>query len=545
MDEWENLDQCSSGHTESVDSGDEAKTHDDRHLEDWVKPFDLEDPESRGLERLYPGPRPHRLRSWRNRLYPELNEPPEPTVIYKHEEGRYPFSCVQKLPDVDPTRRGSIEERRIAERKAIFEVIGDTNWRTPIDPGFSMCNPDDYPWENVEDELFEEVSNLDPRKGPVTRDVWYRHWNHQVDLYCDRPATQATRRAGLFRCYVCKKQHWTIRDGVELRRCLICKNVFMCPRHWIRPACLIDTEIAVVCCRHTRLTPGPGSWNPVGYYPILEGGPTKGHLQERWQDEDNIVPPRVASRDPEHPEVIRRVPYRIWGDQDASPSSEESGPEYYQELARRCQVSRYQQVEERKAIDDAETTEHYEELARLRLALANKPYPFRPEELTDGHEDFVLSHDLTAIDPSIDPSKQDGLMGIFSPGGPSAGEEQQSGTDLPAMSSTGQYHVKRELSPGGPSAGEELFPDAKRLKTEQLALEQEMENVYSSDRNLTAPRERFYKTEDKCCVCDAPDFWWKPLVNGKCWFKDPCCNHRFCEEHGHTVGHYRPANMNI
>eukprot|EP00971_Amphidinium_carterae_P031523 620786-Amphidinium_carterae.1 len=81
----------------------------------------------------------------------------------------------------------------------------------------------------------------------------------------------------------------------------------MCPQHWIRPACLLDTDYAVVCCRHTRLTPGPGSWNPIGYYPILEGGPTKGHLQERWQDEDHIVPPRVASHDPEHPEVQRRV----------------------------------------------------------------------------------------------------------------------------------------------------------------------------------------------------------------------------------------------
>eukprot|EP00971_Amphidinium_carterae_P307134 6103931-Amphidinium_carterae.2 len=524
----------SSGYTESGQS--DAETHNHRHLEDWVEPYDLADPESRGMERLYPGPRPHRLRSWRRRLFPELDAPPN--VIYRDEEGRYPFSRIQKFPIVDPASRESVEARRIAERQAVFETLTRTTWKTPTDPGWSVHNPDDYPWDALENEL-DDCTNKDPHKGPVAKHNWERYWNHEVDRFCEQPPNEATVKAKRHRCYVCKKPHWNTRDGVELRRCLLCRNVFTCPQHWIRLACM-DTFYVVVCCRHTRFTPGPGSWNPVGYYPILEGMPTIRHLQERWQDEDNIVPAKVASYDPERPEVKKRVPYRIWGDQEASSSDSETGPEYYENLARMCRVLRYQ-ADEQKAIDDAETDEHYEALARLRLALANKPYPFRPEEVNEGHEDFVMSHDLTAIDSS----KQDELMGVFSPGGPSAGEEQQSGTDLPAMSSTGQYHVTGELSPGGPSAGEKLFPDAKRLKTERLALEQEMEDVYSSDRNLIAPRERFYKTEDKCCVCQAPDFWWKPLVNGRCWFKDPCCNHRFCEEHGHTVGHYRPANMNI
>eukprot|EP00971_Amphidinium_carterae_P317645 6314279-Amphidinium_carterae.1 len=311
------MDQQDSGQSESVKS--DEKTHDGRHLEDWVKPYDLADPESNGLERLYPGPRPHRLRSWRNKLYPDLDAPAGPFVLYKHEEGRYPFSCIQKFPDVDPARRESLEERRIAERKAVFETIVTTKWKTPTDPGYIMCNPDDYPWEALEEELFY-CKNRDPRKGPVARDRWHVYWNHQADLFCEAPANDTTRRAGRYRCYVCKQQHWSItRDGVELRRCLICRNVFMCPKHWIRLACM-DTTFAVVCCRHTRFTPGTGSWNPTGYYPILEGMPTKLHLQERWQDEDHIVPAQVASHDPEHPEVRRRVPYRIWGDQDASSS---------------------------------------------------------------------------------------------------------------------------------------------------------------------------------------------------------------------------------
>eukprot|EP00971_Amphidinium_carterae_P114793 2273848-Amphidinium_carterae.1 len=86
-------------------------------------------------------------------------------------------------------------------------------------------------------------------------------------------------------------------------------------------------------------------------------------------------------------------------------------------------------------------------MARLRRAMATKPYPY-PEEASEGHEDFVMSHDLTAAYSS----RQDGLMGAPSSGGPSADEGQRPETDLPAMSSTGQYHGTGELSPGGPSA---------------------------------------------------------------------------------------------
>eukprot|EP00971_Amphidinium_carterae_P123505 2446019-Amphidinium_carterae.1 len=74
----------------------------------------------------------------------------------------------------------------------------------------------------------------------------------------------------------------------------------------------MDTVFAVVCCRHTRFTPGIGSWNPTGYYPRLECMPKKVLLQERWQDEDNIIPNHW-------------IPYdSIWGDQEASSSDPES-----------------------------------------------------------------------------------------------------------------------------------------------------------------------------------------------------------------------------
>eukprot|EP00971_Amphidinium_carterae_P075436 1490523-Amphidinium_carterae.1 len=42
-----------------------------------------------------------------------------------------------------------------------------------------------------------------------------------------------------------------------------------------------------ICCRHTRYTPGWGSWNPTGGYPELTEYPII-PLAERWQDIDDI-----------------------------------------------------------------------------------------------------------------------------------------------------------------------------------------------------------------------------------------------------------------
>eukprot|EP00971_Amphidinium_carterae_P143698 2847265-Amphidinium_carterae.1 len=42
-----------------------------------------------------------------------------------------------------------------------------------------------------------------------------------------------------------------------------------------------------ICCRHTRYTPGWGSWNPTGGYPELTEFPIIPKA-ERWQDIDDI-----------------------------------------------------------------------------------------------------------------------------------------------------------------------------------------------------------------------------------------------------------------
>eukprot|EP00971_Amphidinium_carterae_P094098 1862286-Amphidinium_carterae.1 len=42
-----------------------------------------------------------------------------------------------------------------------------------------------------------------------------------------------------------------------------------------------------ICCRHTRYTPGWGSWNPTGGFPELTEFPII-PMAERWQDIDDI-----------------------------------------------------------------------------------------------------------------------------------------------------------------------------------------------------------------------------------------------------------------
>eukprot|EP00971_Amphidinium_carterae_P330562 6463675-Amphidinium_carterae.2 len=126
-----------------------------------------------------------------------------PVIVYKNETGLYPLSCVQRFPDVDLARRETIEQRRIMDRKALFESFVSIPGRST--PGRSMRNPDDYPWIPLEDELFD-CKNKNPHKGPVSRDVWHVYWNRQTECFCDFPPSQVAEEEGLYRCYVCRER---------------------------------------------------------------------------------------------------------------------------------------------------------------------------------------------------------------------------------------------------------------------------------------------------------------------------------------------------
>eukprot|EP00971_Amphidinium_carterae_P038661 760115-Amphidinium_carterae.2 len=164
----------------------------------------------------------------------------------------------------------SKEIRRWQERKAFFE-------RT------KLPNPDAYPWhedcanmEDLRDMAPFEIGNV------CSRARWQLGTRGWLRDYCYQEYT--TTQAGLrYWCYVCLKGGG--RD-VPLARCAACDNVFMCMEHRIFPDCMhnfYDNRITI-CCRHSRYTPGLGSWNPMGGYPPLKHT-SEVKKQEDWREE--------------------------------------------------------------------------------------------------------------------------------------------------------------------------------------------------------------------------------------------------------------------
>eukprot|EP00971_Amphidinium_carterae_P242568 4816124-Amphidinium_carterae.2 len=189
---------------ESVGSGPESlQFHkivwDTRHMAERVRPYPIESPESEGLERLYPAARPRQPIRGDQKLYPWLKEiwqsEKDDTrpfgFVYAAEKGRYPFSSVQRLPDVVPGDHQSIKERNRMERKALYETI-------------DLANPDDYPWPGAPEKDDQYWDNEDPTKGPMN---W---WNW--DYYCSEQAEirsfamPSEEKMKYYYCYVCKKK---------------------------------------------------------------------------------------------------------------------------------------------------------------------------------------------------------------------------------------------------------------------------------------------------------------------------------------------------
>eukprot|EP00971_Amphidinium_carterae_P315005 6261845-Amphidinium_carterae.1 len=253
-----------SSSVESTGSGSESlQLHkivwDTRHMAEYTKPYPIESPESEGLERLYPAARPRRLIGGDRKPFVWLRETRQEQMddtrlfgfIYASEKGRYPFSVVQRLPDVVPGDHQSIKERNRMERKALYETI-------------DLANPDDYPWPGAPEKDDQYCANEDPTKGPVNRSTWEVHCSEQTE---ERSfAMPSEEKMKYYHCYTCKKKGMKKRNPewvVDMFKCLICEDVYT----------------------STRLV--PSSWNPKGGYPRLEGFPRL-PKQERWQDIDDV-----------------------------------------------------------------------------------------------------------------------------------------------------------------------------------------------------------------------------------------------------------------
>eukprot|EP00971_Amphidinium_carterae_P262259 5201870-Amphidinium_carterae.1 len=250
-----------------------------RHLAEYVQPYDVGSPESEGLARLYPAAMPRRPVDGNKRPYQYVREIGKVdrddvrffALIYAKEKGRYPFSKVQRMPDIVPGDGRSNKERDRMERRALFETL-------------DLSNPDDYPWPGSAVRDDPDHENEDPTQGPMSWWNWDFYCCVQTEYRClQLPPEDKMHR---YYCYVCEKPGTRPEhpDSAELFKCLICEDVYMCKEHSIFLKSLGSS--ARVCCRHNRYTPGHGSWNPVGGYPPLMDKP---HIakQERWQDVDD------------------------------------------------------------------------------------------------------------------------------------------------------------------------------------------------------------------------------------------------------------------
>eukprot|EP00971_Amphidinium_carterae_P003849 76383-Amphidinium_carterae.1 len=213
------------------------------HLAEYVQPYPITSPESEGLARLYPAARPRKPVAGHKRPYRWVREIGQLDrndarffgLIYAKESGRYPFSNVHRLPDIVPGDSRSIKERDRMERRALYETL-------------DLPNPDDYPWPGSDVKDDPQWENEDPTKGPTNWWSWDFHCCVQAEFRClTVPEREKMKH---YVCYICKKPGtWvTDPDQIDMYKCLICDDVYMCKEHSIF---LKSLDCAArVCCRH-------------------------------------------------------------------------------------------------------------------------------------------------------------------------------------------------------------------------------------------------------------------------------------------------------
>eukprot|EP00971_Amphidinium_carterae_P257019 5102622-Amphidinium_carterae.1 len=235
------------------------------------------DPDPRGILS-----RPYRLRDWGrgNYAHPQLAEG---YIIYPHEAGCYPRSCVPRFVDVGNHDPVALALRQRQERQALLELrsnvprlvdVGDDDQealalrqrqeRQALLELAPLSNPDVYPWREGGDAIHTPGDiNLFYWVGPISRPRWelecYRAINSFCYLESSRPPGARTW------CYVCRDghPHNTTRTNPPLAKCMICIDVYMCYQHRIFLACL----------------------GPEGGYPVLEESALMSY-HEYWEDPD-------------------------------------------------------------------------------------------------------------------------------------------------------------------------------------------------------------------------------------------------------------------
>eukprot|EP00971_Amphidinium_carterae_P069518 1375531-Amphidinium_carterae.1 len=127
-----------------------------------------------------------------------------------------------------------------------------------------------------------------------------------------------------------------------------------------------------VCCRHTRYTPGWGSWNPTGGYPELTEFPIIPKA-ERWQDVDDVCTSNGiqycqncdSEKEMDEFMLVDQASDTTMGDNAAGAASSGAGPS-----------SRIQVVKEEQTLPDVEVSDDSQgdkEEAPMDLSLPDMP----------------------------------------------------------------------------------------------------------------------------------------------------------------------------
>eukprot|EP00971_Amphidinium_carterae_P322302 6405827-Amphidinium_carterae.4 len=263
-----------------------------------------ESAEEESLGTYYPDPVCMRSRPYpytENRPYPHLEKN---KVIYKSERGQYPFSVVPRFPDVikwegfpeTPTPPWVKPEDKpvhdpVAWRKAYTsKLVRQHQERRAFFERTVLPNAEAYPHPK-ECEKMDDLKDMTPFdvKTKCSLARWVAGANSLLQEYCYEEII-APEEGVHYWCYVCGKAP---RRDLKLARCAACGIVFMCMNHRIFPDCFggNPNRQITICCRHSRYTPKPGSWNPRGGYPRLQDiSETK--LEEEWRDEGWVANPR-------------------------------------------------------------------------------------------------------------------------------------------------------------------------------------------------------------------------------------------------------------
>eukprot|EP00971_Amphidinium_carterae_P172104 3412278-Amphidinium_carterae.1 len=210
----------------------------------------------------------------KGRPYPHLEED---KVIYQSEQGdgTYPFSCVPIFSDVieyegfplTPTppsvhwKDKPVHKPKVWNEAYASKLIRQHEERRAFFEWSELPNPEVYPWDK-EDANMDDLKDGTPFdiKTKCSRTRWTIGATDALRKYCYEEIK--VRPEGLrYWCYACGK---TPGRDTPMARCALCGNVFMCMDHRIFPDCLhnFPERPITICCRHSRFTPRPGSWNP-------------------------------------------------------------------------------------------------------------------------------------------------------------------------------------------------------------------------------------------------------------------------------------------